>query len=291
MIELTLSVGLAFIMLSLGLSLQPADFARALSQPRAIAGGALAQIVLLPLVAFGLLRLSGLTGELAVGVMILSCCPGGITSNVMTRLSRGDVALSISYTALASLVTAFTLPVILSLTAPLLLASQSLELSILPLSLKVFSISTVPVVIGVYIAQQAPGFCERNRQKAERLANLLFVLIVAGTLISQWSVFTSNLRTIGPTLLALNLMMLAIGLSIGNLLQMSTEQTTSLSIEAGFQNGTVGIVVGSLLGPPLMQSQLNSFSLPSAVYGVLMTVTILPFIAWRRSIKHATNRS
>ena len=240
--------------------------------------------------AFGLLSLSGLDGDLALGIMILSCCPGGITSNVMTRLSRGDVALSISYTALASLVTAFTLPVVLSLTAPLLLPSQTLELSILPLSLKVFSISTVPVVIGVWTAQQAPGFCKRNRQKAERLANLLFVLIVAGTLISQWSVFTSNLKSIGPTLLALNLLMLAIGLSLGKLLQMSTEQTTSLSIEAGFQNGTVGIVVGSLLGPDLMQSQLNSFSLPSAVYGVLMTVTILPFIARRRSIKPMTTQ-
>ena len=290
MIELVLSVGLALIMLSLGLSLQPADFSRALGQPRALMGGAVAQLILLPLVAFALLRLFGLTGDLALGVMILSCCPGGITSNVMTRLSRGDVALSISYTALASLVTAFTLPVVLSLTAPLLLTSQTLEMSILPLSLKVFSISTVPVVIGVWIAQQAPGFCKRNRQKAERLANLLFVLIVAGTLISQWSVFTSNLKTIGPTLLALNLLMLAIGLSLGNLLKMPTEQTTSLSIEAGFQNGTVGIVVGSLLGPDLMQSQLNSFSLPSAVYGVLMTVTILPFIAWRRSLKPMTTQ-
>ena len=114
-------------MLSLGLSLQPADFSRALGQPRALMGGALAQLILLPLVAFGLLSLSGLDGDLALGIMILSCCPGGITSNVMTRLSRGDVALSISYTALASLVTAFTLPVVLSLTAPLLLPSQTLE--------------------------------------------------------------------------------------------------------------------------------------------------------------------
>ena len=291
MIELVLSVGLTFIMLSLGLSLQPADFSRALGQPRALIGGALAQLVLLPLVAFSLLRLFGLTGDLALGVMILSCCPGGITSNVMTRLSRGDVALSISYTALASLVTAVTLPVVLSLTAPLLLPSPNLELSILPLSLKVFAISTMPVVIGVWIAQQAPGFCKRNRQKAERLANLLFLLIVAGTLISQWTVFTGNLTTIGPTLLTLNLVMLAIGLGLGHRLKLSTEQTTSLSIEAGFQNGTVGIVVGSLLGPELMQSQLNSFSLPSAVYGVLMTVTIIPFIAWRRSIQPLTTQS
>ena len=154
MIELILSVGLAFIMLSLGLSLQPADFTRAFQQPRALLAGAVAQVIVLPVVAFILLRLFGLKGELAVGVMILSCCPGGITSIVMTRLSRGDVALSISYTALASLFTAISLPLILGFTAPLFVTNQAIEISILPLSLKVFSIATVPVLIGVWLKQK-----------------------------------------------------------------------------------------------------------------------------------------
>ena len=285
MIELILSVGLAFIMLSLGLSLQPEDFTRAFRQPRALLAGALAQVIVLPVVAFILLRLLGLKGELAVGVMILSCCPGGITSNVMTRLSRGDVALSISYTALASLFTAISLPLILGFTAPLFVTNQAIEISILPLSLKVFSIATVPVLIGVWVKQQAPQFCQRVEPTASRLANLLFLLIVVGTLTSQWNVFTSNLSIIGPTLLSLNLLMLAIGLTLGALLQLPTAQTTTLSIEAGFQNGTIGIVVGSLIGPALTQGELNSFSLPSAVYGVLMTVTILPFILWRRGLQ------
>ena len=263
MIELILSVGLAFIMLSLGLSLQPEDFTRAFQQPRALLAGALAQVIVLPVVAFILLRLFGLSGQLAVGVMILSCCPGGITSNVMTRLSRGDVALSISYTALASLFTAISLPLILGVTAPLFVPNQA-EISILPLSLKVFSIATVPVLIGVGLKQQAPQFCERVEPTASRLANLLFLLIVVGTLTSQWAVFTSNLSIIGPTLLSLNLLMLAIGLALGALLQLPTAQTTTLSIEAGFQNGTIGIVVGSLIGPALTPGELNSFSLPSA---------------------------
>ncbi len=274
-------------MLSLGLSLRPADFTRAFQQPRALLAGALAQVVVLPMVAFILLRLFGLNGELAVGVMILSCCPGGITSNVMTRLSRGDVALSISYTALASLFTAISLPLILGFTAPLFVPDQAIEISILPLSLKVFSIATVPVLIGVWLKQQAPRFCEHLEKAASQLANLLFFLIVIGTLISQWSVFTSNLLIIGPTLLSLNLLMLGVGLAVGALLQLPTAQTTTLSIEAGFQNGTIGIVVGSLIGPALTQGELNSFSLPSAVYGVLMTVTIIPFILWRRGLQRA----
>lgn len=288
MIELILTTGLAFIMLSLGISLQPADFTRAFQQPRALLAGALAQVIVLPIVAFLLLRLTDLSGELAVGIMILSCCPGGITSNVMTRLSRGDLALSISYTALASLITAISLPLILGYTAPLFLPQQSIEISILPLSLKVFSIATVPVLIGVWLRQKAPRFCLRNETAAHRLANALFMLIVGGTLLSQWGVFTANLSIIGPTLLSLNVLMLGIGLALGAVLHLPTAQTTTLAIESGFQNGTIGIVVGSLIGPALQQGELSSFSLPSAVYGVVMLVTIGPFIIWRRNVQGNT---
>ena len=277
-------------MLSLGISLQPADFTRAFQQPRALLAGALAQVIVLPVVAFLLLRLAGLGGELAVGIMILSCCPGGITSNVMTRLARGDVALSISYTALASLITAISLPLILGFTAPWFLSQQTIEISILPLSLKVFSIATVPVLIGVWLRHKAPRFCTRREAMANRLANALFMLIVGGTLVSQWSVFSSNLSTIGPVLLSLNVLMLGIGLALGAALHLPTGQTTTLAIESGFQNGTIGIVVGSLIGPALQEGDLNSFSLPSAVYGVLMLVTIVPFILWRRIVKGKTAR-
>ena len=274
-------------MLSLGLSLKPVDFLRALQQPRALIAGALAQVILLPLVAFALLRLFGLQGELAFGMMILSCCPGGITSNVMTKLSRGDVALSISYTALASLMTAVTLPVVLSLAAPQLIASQPLNLSILPLSGRVFSLATVPVLIGVWLGQIAPQQTIRWQRKASRMANLLFALIVLGTLMSQWEEFISNLSLLGPALLSLNLFMLSIGLSLGVLLRLQPPQVTALAVEAGFQNGTIGIVVGSMIGTGIAQGQLNHFSLPSAVYGILMMLTIAPFILWRRGMQKA----
>jgi BASS family bile acid:Na+ symporter len=262
--------------------LQPADFLRPFQQPRALLAGVLAQVVLLPLVAFGLLRLFELQGDLAFGVMILSCCPGGITSNVMTKLARGDVALSISYTALASLITAVTLPLVLGLVGPWLLPQQDVALSILPLSGKVFALATLPVVLGVWVARIAPQPMARWTPRIGSAANALFALIVLATLVSQWDVFIANIPTLGPTLLALNLLMLAVGLGLGAALCLPQPQVTALAVEAGFQNGTIGIVVGALIAPALVEGQLNRFSLPSAVYGILMLLTIAPFLLWRR---------
>lgn len=282
MIEAVLAGSLAFIMFSLGLSLKPQDFWVAFQQPKTLIAGALVQLALLPIIAFILLTLFGLQGQLAIGVMILSCCPGGITSNIMTKLSRGDVALSISYTSLASLVTAGTLPLVLSVTAPILLPQQNIELSILPLSLKVFCLATLPVLLGVWLSRVAPEQASRWELFSSRTANTLFVLVLLGALISQWDVFIANLPILGPILLLLNLLMLSVGLGIGNLLGLKQSQITSLAVEAGFQNGTIGIVVGSLISDELIQAELSRFSLPSAVYSILMMLTIIPFVLWRR---------
>ncbi len=280
--EVVLAGSLAFIMFSLGLSLNPRDFSIAFQQPKALFAGALAQLVILPMLAFILLQLIELDGDLALGVMILSCCPGGITSNVITKLSRGDVALSISYTALASLVTAGTLPIVLSLTAPLLVPQQDISLSILSLSLKVFFLATFPVLLGVWLNQVAPQLTARLVLPSGRIANGLFVLVLLGALMSQWDVFIINLSILGPVLLLLNLLMLAIGLGLGSVLALKPSQNTALAVEAGFQNGTIGIVVGSLISEELVQGELSRFSLPSAVYSVLMMLTIIPFVCWRR---------
>ena len=271
-------------MFSLGLSLKPQDFGVAFHQPKALIAGAIAQLLMLPVIAFALLRIFGLQGDFALGVMILSCCPGGITSSIVTKLSRGDVALSISYTALASLVTAITLPLVLSLTAPILIPQQNVELSIVPLSLKVFALATLPVVLGVCIRQWIPKLAVRWQLPSSQLANGLFVAVLIGVLIGQWDVFIANLPLLGPLLLLLNLLMLIIGLVIGYLLRLKKSQITSLSVESGFQNGTIGIVVGSLISDELIQGGLSRFSLPSAVYSVLMLVTIIPFVLWRRSL-------
>lgn len=282
MIETSLSAALAFIMFSLGLSLKPSDFSRAMSSPKELLAGAVTQIVLLPIIAFTLVVLFDIQGQLAIGVMILSCCPGGITSNIMTKLAKGDVALSISYTALASIATAVSLPLILRLSSYLLSPLGVVSVSILPLSLRIFLLATLPVFTGV-VTGQLLGFKAQKVEKVlGRLANILFAVIVLGVLVSQWSAFASNLPTLGPALLGLNLIMLTLGLAVGSSLGMNTQKSTALAIEAGFQNGTIGIVVGTIVGASDSTIALNSYSLPSAVYGVLMLITIAPFIAWRR---------
>ena len=284
MIELVLGLSLAFIMFSLGLSLSPEDFAVAFRQPKALFAGLLCQVILLPLVAFCLITFFQLQGELAFGVMILSCCPGGITSNVMTRWARGDVALSISYTAIVSLLTALTLPLILSIASTQFLSGRALDLNVLSLSLKVFAIATLPVLIGVLIRKVRPASAAALERSCALLSNALFALILLATLISQWTVFTGNLMILGPILLSLNLMMLFIGCCLGSGLKLPREQVTTLAIESGFQNGTIGIVVGTLVSQPVAGVLLSQSSLPSAVYGVLMLITIAPFLLWRRSI-------
>lgn len=284
MIELVLGLSLAFIMLSLGLSLEPRDFAVALRQPSALLAGLLCQVILLPLVAYALIGLFRLQGELAFGVMILGCCPGGITSNVMTRWARGDVALSISYTAIVSLLTAVTLPLILGSAAGHFLTTTDLEFAVAPLILKVFAIATLPVILGVVIRRLRPSVRGGFERGCSRLANILFAVILLATLISQWGVFTANLTVLGPVLLSLNLLMLLLGSGLGPLLGLPSDQVTTLAIESGFQNGTVGIVVGAMLSQPGSDAVLTEMSLPSAVYGVLMLVTVAPFVMWRRSL-------
>ena len=283
MIEVVLGVSLAVIMFSLGLGLSPKDFAVAIQQPKALFAGVICQVVLLPLLAFVLVLSFRLEGEFALGVMILSCCPGGITSNVMTKWGRGDVALSISYTSLASLLTAITLPLILSVAARSFLPEALFDVEILPLSVKVFSIATLPVLFGVTLRRMQPLLVKRSEQKMAVVANALFVVILLGTLIGQWNTFTGNLLILGPILLGLNLIMLFLGCCVGSVLRLPKAKITTLAIESGFQNGTVGIVVGALVSQPATGEVFAPTSLPSAVYGVLMLITIAPFILWRRS--------
>ena len=202
MFSIALPLALAFIMFSLGMSLTPADFGFALRRPHPLLAGVICQVVLLPLVAFALVRGFAVPGELAVGVLVLACCPGGITSNVMTRLARGDVALSISFTALASLVTTVTLPLILSLGGRALMGAALPAISITGLGLKMFLMTTLPVVLGVALRQQRPGWTGRWEHRFERLANGLFALILAITILGEWDTLRANIGSLGPVLLA-----------------------------------------------------------------------------------------
>lgn len=202
----------------------------------------------------------------------------------MSRWARGDVALSISYTAIVSLLTAVTLPLILGASAGQFLKTTDVQFAVAPLSFKVFAIATLPVLIGVVIKQLRSSAATRLEQRCSRLANLLFALILLATLMSQWDVFTAHLEVLGPILISLNVLMLLLGCTLGPLLALPRSQVTILAIESGFQNGTAGIVVGAMLSQPGSNGVLTEMSLPSAVYGVLMLITVAPFVIWRRAL-------
>ena len=268
-------------MFSLGLGLEPRDFAVALRQPKALLAGLLCQVIGLPLIAFLLIRLFQMQGDLAYGVMILSCCPGGITSNVMSRWARGDVALSISYTAIVSLLTAITLPFILGASAGQFLTTTDFEFAFAPLSLMRSR--------GYLARADRRGDQQMRSSVASRWERCcpVWPIVVRdpfATLISQWDVLTAHLEVLGPILISLNVLMLFLGCTLGPLLALPRPLVTTLAIESGFQNGTVGIVVGAMLSQPGSDAVLTEMSLPSAVYGVLMLMTVAPFVLWRRSL-------
>lgn len=276
-----LPLALAIIMLSLGLGLTMADFARVLTAPRAFIIGLVCQVVAIPAVAWVLASFSGLPPALAVGVMILALCPGGVTSNVLTRFARGDLALSISLTGLVSLLSVLTVPVLAAFFAKHFMGLDAPVIDVTALGLAMFAMTAVPVAIGMTVRRFAPGFSDRAEGPLSVLALVLFVLIVLGAIVLNWDLLMENLPKLGPSLVVLNVILLAIGLGLARLAGLSQRQGTAIAIETGIQNSTLGITVGSLIVE--QASGLPPFSLPSGVYGLTMYAVALPFIFWRRA--------
>ena len=283
LLSVVLPLSLAFIMLSLGLGLTVADFARVFRRPRALLAGFLSQVVALPLIAWGLIALmgQGLSPELKVGVMILAFCPGGVTSNIMTRLARGDVALSVSLTAVVSLLSVVSVPLLTAWAVGRFLAADAPNVDVTSLGLAMFAITAVPVALGVALRRLLPNLVIRAEPIVSMIATVLFVVIVVGALAANWSVFLANVVTLGPLAVALNVVTLAIGYAIARMLSLDRAGQAALAIEAGVQNATLGITVGSLIAEAA--SGLPPFSLPSGVYGITMYAVTLPFVWWMRT--------
>lgn len=280
LLSVFLPLSLAFIMFSLGLGLTIADFARVASKPKAFFAGAISQIAILPIVAFVLLQVFTLQPELAVGVMILAFCPGGVTSNIMTRLAGGSVALSVTLTGIISLVSVITVPFLVAFAADHFMGQTAPNINVTSLALAMFAITAVPVAVGVAIRHGAAPLANRIEPFVIRAAMALFVIIVVGALAANWAVFIENIAVLGPLLVVLNVALLAIGLSIGRLLGLDRADSIAVAIETGIQNSTLGITVGSLIVE--VASGLPPFSLPSGVYGITMYLVSMPFILWIR---------
>jgi len=280
LITIFLPLALAIIMFSLGLGLTVADFARVAAQPKAFAIGAFSQLITIPIVAFIIATAFGLPPELAVGLMILSLCPGGVTSNILTKIAKGDLALSITLTGVISLVAVFTMPPLVAFFARQFMGLDAPPVNVTQLGISMFLITAAPVVIGILVRRFAEGLALSIEPFVEKLALILFVIVVIGALAANWSLFVANLAVLAPSLVALNVVLLAIGLLLGRVFGLGPAQSTAIAIETGIQNATLGITVGSLIVE--QASALPPFSLPSGVYGITMYLVTIPFVFWRR---------
>ena len=277
-IDVFLPLSLIFIMFTLGIGLTLKDFTNLLHHPRAFLVGIVNQMLILPVVAFSVILLIGITKELAVGITILASCPGGVTSNIITKLAKGDTALSISYTAVISLLTIITLPTVTILSMKHFMGSEAPPLDFLSLGLTMFFITAIPVGLGVLVRKTNKQFADRFESIATKISTLLFTIIIIGAVASEWQIFITNVYQLGPALILLITCMLIIGYKSSNWFRMNSRQSVTVAIESGIQNGTVGITIGNIIINP--ETGLSILSIPSGVYGILMYFICLPFVFW-----------
>lgn len=282
LISVVLPLGLAFIMFTLGVGLTPADFARVGQRPLAFFIGALNQSILLPLVTFICVLGFGIRAEMAVGFMILAACPGGVTSNVISKLAKGDVALSVSLTAVISLASVVTVPLILGLSMGYFMGDAAPEIDITKTAVTMFALTVVPVTLGLGARAMAPAAMTRAEPKLSAVATILFAAIVLAALAANWALFVENIVVIGPALLVLLAALTTIGFVVPRLLGRSVTEAKTISVETGVQNSTLGIAVAAIIVGG--EGGFTAYALPSAVYGILMYLIILPVVLKYRRI-------
>ena len=271
--EIFLPLALAFIMFSLGLGLTGADFTRVAKQPKDFTVGIICQIILLPVVAIILVKFWSISPELAVGVMIIASAPGGVTSNILTSFARGDVALSISLTAIISLLSVVTVPFILITSLGLLgLDNISKDISLLSMSISMFLIVAVPTLIGMLFRKFASNTAIKFESIAKRISVILFVIVLLGAILAEKNNIVSYFADAGLITLTLNVIMMVLAFYVAQLFGTNNSQKKCISIECGLQNGTLAIFVGTTLFGG------GAYIVPAATYSLIMFVTSLIFI-------------
>ena len=266
-------LGLALIMLGLGLSLTIKDFLRVVKKPKDFFVGFICQLILLPIIAFALIRLLNTPIELALGVMLVAAAPGGVTSNVLTKFADGDVALSVSLTAIISLISIISVPFIVFLSIDLLnIDYVSKEISMVGISLKMFFVVTIPVITGMIIRHFAKNFIIKNVLVIQRISIALFVLIFIAIYVEEWSNIVSFIARAGLIALILNVVMMVVGFYIAKFFASGVAQQRTISLECGLQNGTLAVFVGTQLFDKMV------YIVPTAAYALVMMITSLIFL-------------
>ena len=275
--DVILPLALAFIMFALGLGLTGADFLRVIKRPRDFFVGTFSQIILLPIIAFILVKLWPISPELAIGVMIIAAAPGGVTSNILTSFAKGDVALSISLTAIISLLSVITVPFII-LTSLTLIENSGLELniSLTNMAISMFLIVTVPVIIGMIFRKFASNVAIKFESIAKKISAVLFVIVLLGAILAEKDNVVSYFAQAGLITLVLNVVMMIVAYYIAQLLASGTQQKKCITIECGLQNGTLAIFVAtSIFGGGI-------YVIPAATYSLIMFATSLIFVYFVR---------
>ena len=271
-------VCLAIIMFGLGLGLTTSDFSRVLKIPRDFFVGILSQVILLPVIAFGLILIIPMPIEIAMGVMIIAAAPGGVTSNVLTKFANGDVALSVSLTAVVSLLAIFIVPLIVFNSANFIGVEITKEISMASIAVKMFFVVTVPVLFGMIVRSLMTDFIISKTLIIQRLSIILFLIVFISIWVEEWDRIVSFIARAGLVTGILNLVMIFVGYYVAKMFASGVPQRRCISLECGLQNGTLAVVVATQLFDEMV------FMVPTAAYALIMFVTSIFFVLIVRKI-------
>ena len=271
-------IALAIIMFGLGLGLTPHDFKRVISFPKDFFVGFIGQVILLPIIAFGLVQFINVSPEIALGIMIIASAPGGVTSNVLTKFAGGDVALSISLTAIISLLSIITVPFIVFKSASLIGIEITKEISMIKVALKMFFVVTVPVFFGMIVRSLMTNFVISKTLFIQRTSIILFLIVFISIWVEEWDRLLSFITSSGLIALTLNVIMLFVGYFLAKFFASGIPQRKCISLECGLQNGTLAVVVATQLFDDIV------FLYPTAAYALIMFVTSIFFVLIVRKI-------
>ncbi len=272
-------IALALIMLGLGLGLTVNDFLRVVKIPRDFLVGFLCQVILLPIIAFILIKIIPMPIEIALGVMVIAAAPGGVTSNILTKFANGDVALSVSLTAIVSILSILTVPFIIFTSADLLGVSEiNREISMTSMSLKMFFVVTVPVIFGMVVRSLMTDFITRKTLITQRISVILFMIVFISIWVEEWDRIISFITRAGLVAFILNIVMIFTGYYVAKYFTSGVAQRKCISLECGLQNGTLAVFVATQLFDDIV------FMVPTAAYALIMFVTSIFFVLIVRKI-------
>ena len=274
--EVGLPIALAIIMFGMGLGLTVADFLRVFSRPKAFLTGAALQIISLPILAFLVVSVFPLSAAFAVGFMILAACPGGVTSNILTYISRGDVALSVSLTAVISLLGFVTVPLITGWALAHYMGSDAPELPLASTIIGVFVITTVPVILGMIVRAISVSWADKAERIFAPLSMIVFIAVVIGALLAERDNVVSYIAQTGLPAIVLNIIVMGVAIAVAAAMALNNAEKKSIALECGLQNATLGLFVAVTV------LNRTDISIPIAVYGLLMLFIGFGYALWVR---------